>query len=94
MKASAKLTKKPVYQVPIVPLAKQALPTRGANDQPQALLFPGLNAGPPLKAKLVKAGAPEDFMLHTFRHTIATWLQNKGHSEWEVGLVLNHSGSG
>jgi hypothetical protein len=21
-------------------------------------------------------------------------LQNEGHSEWEIGLVLNHSGSG
>jgi hypothetical protein len=30
---------------------------------------------------------------HAWRHTIATWLQNKGHSEWEIALILNHSGS-
>jgi integrase len=47
-----------------------------------------------LKVKLVKAGAPQDFMAHAFRHTIATWLENKGRSEWERGLVLNHSGGG
>jgi hypothetical protein len=29
-----------------------------------------------------------------FHHTVATWLQNKGHSEWEVGVVLNHAGGG
>jgi hypothetical protein len=28
------------------------------------------------------------------RHTIATFLQEKKHSEWERGLVLNHSTSG
>ncbi len=38
--------------------------------------------------------APRDFKLHTFRHTIATYLENSGRSEWERGLVLNHSGSG
>ena len=47
-----------------------------------------------LKAKLVPLGAPRDFKLHTFRHTIATYLENSGRSEWERGLVLNHSGSG
>jgi integrase len=39
-------------------------------------------------------GAPKDFKLHTFRHTVATWLKNKGLSTWERGLVLNHSVSG
>ena len=43
---------------------------------------------------LVRAGAPEDFLLHTFRHTIATWLENSGRSEWERGLVLNHFSGG
>jgi hypothetical protein len=25
---------------------------------------------------------------------VATWLEKQGHSEWERGLVLNHSDSG
>jgi hypothetical protein len=25
---------------------------------------------------------------------VATWSQNNGASEWEVGLILNHAGSG
>jgi hypothetical protein len=29
-----------------------------------------------------------------WRRTIATFLQEKKHSEWERGLVLNHSSSG
>ena len=56
-------------------------------------MFPGLDAQG-LKAKLVKFGAPTDFKLHTARHTVATFFQNKGRSEWERGLVLNHSDSG
>jgi integrase len=38
--------------------------------------------------------APKDFSFHTCRHTLATWLQTHGHSEWECGLVLNHAGTG
>jgi integrase len=90
MKASAKLTKKPVYKVPLVPLAQRLV--KGLHRDGE-LLFPGLKAGM-LKDRLVKLEAPEDFMLHVFRHTTATWLQTAGRSEWEVGLVLNHSGSG
>ena len=41
-----------------------------------------------------RAGAPADFKLHTARHTVATHFQNKGRSEWERGLILNHSDSG
>jgi integrase len=44
--------------------------------------------------KLVRLGAPADFSYHAWRHTMSTWLENEGHSEWERGLVLNHSGSG
>jgi integrase len=47
-----------------------------------------------LRQELVKHGAPVDFYAHAMRHTVATWLQSKGHSEWEIGLVLNHAGSG
>ena len=56
-------------------------------------MFPDLDVTS-LKIKLVRGGAPADFMLHTFRHTVATWLETAGRSEWERGLVLNHSGSG
>jgi hypothetical protein len=47
-----------------------------------------------LTKRLIKHGGPNDFSYHACRHTIATWLQTKGHSEWERGLVLNHSGTG
>ena len=45
-------------------------------------------------AKLIEHGAPKDFSYHAVRHTVATFLENAGHSEWERGLILNHSGSG
>lgn len=91
MQASAKSRKRPVYIVPIVPLAQRLFKSLARRDE--TLVFPGLDADR-LKAKLVERGAPKDFMLHAFRHTVATWLQNQGRSEWERGLVLNHSGSG
>ena len=50
--------------------------------------------GVPLKRKLVEHGAPKDFSYHAWRHTVATFLHNAGHSEWERGLILNHAGSG
>ena len=77
---------------PILKLPSQAKQTKGL-PKPDDLLFPDFNANR-LKAALVKHGAPENFILHTFRHTVATWLENKGRSEWERGLVLNHSGGG
>jgi integrase len=90
MKAATKAQKKPIYRVPLPPLARRLF--RGLRRD-SALVFPGLDADS-LKTKLVAAGAPEDFMLHTFRHTLATWLENAGRSEWERGLVLNHAGGG
>jgi integrase len=87
LKASAKLEKRPVYRVPIVPLAQRIL--RGLPRDGE-LVFPGLNAAR-VAARIVEAGGPKDFLLHVFRHSIATWLENNGHSEWERGLVLNHS---
>jgi integrase len=47
-----------------------------------------------LKAALVAAGAPHDFQLHVARHTVATWLQNAGRTEYDRALVLNHASSG
>jgi integrase len=87
LKASAKLEKRPVYRVPIVPLAQRILRGLPRDGEP---VFPGLNAAR-IAARIVEAGGPKDFLLHVFRHSIATWLENNGHSEWERGLVLNHS---
>jgi integrase len=90
MRASAKAAKQPVYLIPLAPLAQRIL--RGLRREGD-LVFPGLKPQA-LKDKLARGGAPADFMLHAFRHTLATYFQNAGRSEWEVGLVLNHSGGG
>ena len=90
------------YLTPLPPLAQRILKGLPKSDE---RVFPSLMvyrtpAQQPwfdssrLTRRLVGAGAPEDFALHACRHTLATWLQNKGHSEWECGLVLNHSGTG
>ena len=90
LKAATKLKKKPVYVVPLSAYAARIL--RGLSRSGDRV-FPGLTAGR-VAAKMVKAGAPADFGLHLARHTVATWFQNRGRSEWERGLVLNHAGGG
>jgi len=50
-----------------------------------------LKAGAKLLAKLLER-APADLAYHAWRHTVATWLEDEGASEWERGLVLNHAG--
>jgi integrase len=82
--------KKP-YLVPLPLLAQRII--KGIPRRDNELVFPELVATR-LKNKLVRLGVPPDFKLHTARHTVATALQNAGHSEWEVGLVLNHAASG
>jgi integrase len=96
--------KKRVYLIPLPPLAQRII--RGLKQRGDSpLLFPSLiiseNKGgqkshhdSALKARLKARGAPKDYYAHACRHTIATWLENEGHSEWERGLVLNHSGGG
>jgi integrase len=93
--------KKRVYHTPLPPLAERILkelePEQKSDDD---LVFPGrgkgvpICPGSPLTRKIVKHGAPTDFYPHAVRHTIATWLENHGHSEFERGLVLNHSRGG
>jgi integrase len=90
MKALTKIKKHPTYKVPLPPLAVRIL--KGLRREGE-LLFPGLDVRK-LTPKLVKLGAPKDFKLHVFRHTIATRLQTEGKSEWEIGLVLNHASGG
>jgi integrase len=91
MKAAAKLIKKPVYRVPLPPLAQRIL--KGLRRDGESRLFPGLEQETrDLKTKLCPLGVPNDFKLHIFRHTVSTYLENTGRSEWERGLVLNHGG--
>jgi integrase len=47
-----------------------------------------------LRKKLVNRGAPADLGFHAWRHCVASWLKQNGHSPWERSLVLNHSASG
>lgn len=100
---SRKTTKKKrVYLTPLPPLAQRIV--KGLPKEEERL-FPSLQVhqteggsatfyGVHLKELLVEAGAPKDFGFHTWRHTISTFLESAGHSEWERGLVLNHSGTG
>jgi integrase len=98
-------SKKRVYLTPLPPLAQRifkGIVTAGGGSADR--VFPTLpvhetRSGRPtyygveLKRRLVELGAPADFTFHGWRHTIATFLENAGHSEWERGLALNHSGS-
>lgn len=93
--------KKRVYLTPLPPLAQRILkPLLPKDDAEVDWIFSGSHKGipiwpgSPLARKLVKEGAPADFDYHTARHTIATWLENNGHDEFDRGLVLNHAGSG
>lgn len=93
--------KKRTYLVPLPPLAQRLV--KGLSKKNERL-FHGLpvstskagrlqfNDGR-LKKKLKRHGAPKDYYPHAFRHTIATFLENAGYSEWERGLALNHSGT-
>jgi integrase len=83
--------RKSPYFVPLPPLAQRIL--KGLPRRDDGLVFPKLSISR-IKDKLVANGAPPDFKLHTARHTIATWLEDEGKSEWERGLVLNHANSG
>jgi integrase len=93
-----------VYLTPLPPLAQRIIKGLPKGES-KARLFPSITigetaAGLPrfqgsqLRDRFIKLGAPSDFQFHAWRHTIATWLETKGHSEWERGLALNHSGGG
>jgi integrase len=102
---SADKRRKRKYLTPLPPLAAHII--KGLERQEGSdLVFadlPGLYvstatngknfSGTKLLRKLVRHGAPKDFYPHGVRHTVATWLENQGASEWERGLVLNHSGA-
>jgi len=91
-RTKGKLTRKrkTTYIVPLPLLAQRIIKSLPGDGEK---VFPRIDAQR-IKDKLVAEGAPADFTLHVSRHTVATWLQNQNHSEWEVGLVLNHAASG
>ena len=98
---SRKTTDKRQYLTPLPGLAQRIIKRllKGDDDR----LFPGFpvhetEGGQPtfygvdLKRKLIEQGAPASFRYHAWRHTIATRLQSN-HSEWEIGMILNHASS-
>lgn len=99
-KTKKSVEKERTYRTPLPPLAQRILKELPKREDAPTLLFPGRKKGEPLDPgstltkKLSNLGAPEDFNFHAIRHTVATWLENKGHSEYERGLILNHSASG
>ena len=58
------------------------------NKKTNGMMFSGTD----LQVELIKYGATPDVQYHAWRHTIATWLENKGHDEWDRGFILNHPG--
>ncbi len=90
-------TVKRAYNVPLPPLAQRIIKSLPRFDN--ELLFPGemgkaLVPGMALRRKIWKLSGVDDWGYHACRHTISTWLENEGHSEYERGLVLNHSAYG
>jgi integrase len=90
------------YLTPLPPLAQRLLQQLPMPADGNGRLFPSLRMsttrggqpiyhGDRLATSLIARGAPKDFTFHAARHTVATWLENQGYSEWERGLVLNHA---
>jgi integrase len=86
--------KKRVYLTPLPPLALRIIKALPKNGERVLAGVPSSLDKRYVKATIGKHGAPKDFNYHAARHTIATFLKNAGHSEWERGLVLNHAESG
>lgn len=99
-KSKKTAAKKRTYETPLSALAARIVRGIPVSEHDPDLVFWGtkqgrpIDAGQPLKRLLVKNGAPSDFTFHAARHTLATWLQEQGRSEFEIALVLNHSPSG
>jgi integrase len=97
--------KKRVYLVPLPKLAQRIFRGLTMPADATALIFSGLNvySNPAggmglndnlMKMRLKRHGAPSDYKAHDWRRTIATHFENKGRSEWERGILLNHAGTG
>jgi integrase len=101
-KSRKSTSKKRVYVTPLPPLAQHLIKSLPKGTE---RLFPELVVrqtaadqprffGVELQRQLIRFGAPKDFAYHCWRHTVASWLHNKGVDEWGRALVLNHSGGG
>ena len=90
-------TRERVYIVPLPKLAQRVLKSLPKLDED--LIFPGQEPGKPMVSTaglchLVREhSGVKDWTHHACRDTVATWLKDQGHSEYERGLVLNHSES-
>ena len=87
-----------VYPTPLPALAQRIVKTMPRTDDD--LIFPGRITGKPIwpgspfLKKMRALSGVEDFRFHTFRDTVATFLQDQQSAEHEIGLVLNHTGGG
>ena len=97
-KTAKKVTKQRTYIVPLPALARRVLVPllKGEGD----LVFPGRHkgkamlCGSPLMRKVRAASGVDDWAPHAHRHTLGTWAENEGASEYERALLLNHAGGG
>jgi integrase len=98
----AKGAKKRVYRTPLPPVAQEMLRKLRRFGKDEHRVFPELRImyskaerpavdTKPLKRRLVLNGAPEDMGFHDFRHTLATFLENAGHDQFDRALALNHA---
>lgn len=87
-----------VYPTPLPALAQRIIKTMPRIDDD--LIFPGrikgkpIWPGSPFLKKVRTLSGVADFRFHTFRDTVATFLQDQQCAEHEIGLVLNHTGGG
>lgn len=99
-----KLAPKRTYKAPLPKLARAVL-SKLKRGKPDERVMPSLRMqltpdGRPMfdpvsiQRALKRWGAPSDMILHAFRHTVATWLEEQGHEPWSRGLVLNHAEQG
>ena len=93
-KSKKTATRSGSYLTPLPSLAQRlikGLLKQTTSDQ----LFPGLPVrstkggrpsfhGEHLQRRLVAHAAPKDLAFHTWRHTVATWLEDAGLSEWNA----------
>ena len=74
----------------VFPGRDPGVPKGGGKKKPRRPLVPETA----LKAKVREKSKVADWTYHACRDTIATWLQDQGHSKYERGLILNHSEGG
>lgn len=96
-KTRKSVAKERTYIVPLPDLAQRII--RGRMTAENDLLFPGRDKSKPYRPgtalvnRVREKSGVLDWMPHGCRHTAASWFKDQGHSEYERGLVLNHSES-